>query len=150
MRRFLVAITAMTVIALPASVAAVSLSSPASAAAASSAVSCKKLTGNISGNITISKCKPKSKTNKSASAPATSLASGGTITWASSGQTTTVSLTVTQEGTACPKGDTEYVVSGSVTGGSSTYTKSGDAVAGEACLTGSGNLSLVKKTSITL
>jgi hypothetical protein len=148
MRRFLVAITAMTVVALPASVAAVSLASPASAAASS--VSCKKLSGNISGNVTISKCKPKSKTNKSASAPATSLASGGTITWASSGQTTTVTLSINQSGTACPKGDNEYIVTGSVTGGTSSYTKSGDAVNGEACLTGSGNLSLVKKTSITL
>jgi hypothetical protein len=148
MRRFLVAISAVTVVALPASVVAVSFSSPASAA--TSSVSCKKLTGNIASTVTISKCKPKSKTNKSASAPATSLASGGTITWASSGQTTTVTLSVNQSGTACPKGDSEYIVTGSVTGGTSTYTHSGDAVNGEACLTSSGNLSLVKKTVITL
>ena len=80
MRRSFVAAATVTALVLPASITALVLSTPASAAGSS--VTCKKLTGTISSNITISKCTPESKTNKSASAPAASLATGGgTLTW---------------------------------------------------------------------
>ncbi|HXQ59962.1 MAG TPA: hypothetical protein VN799_07675, partial [Acidimicrobiales bacterium] len=79
MRRLLTAVATVAALAMPASIAAFTLSSPASAAGSS--VTCKKLTGTITGNITISKCSPKSKTNKSASGVAASLATGGTVTW---------------------------------------------------------------------
>jgi hypothetical protein len=148
MRRLLITVTAVATLALPATVTAFAMSSPASAA---SGVTCKKLTGTISGNITISKCTPKSKTNKSASAPALSLASGGTLTWSKSAQTTTVNLSTSNPGQgACKKGSSEYDVTGTVTGGTSTYTQSGDAVSGKACLASSGSLSLVKGTVMTL
>jgi hypothetical protein len=41
-------------------------------------------------------------------------------------------------------------VSGSVTGGTSTYTHSGDTVSARACVSASGSLSLVKKTTMNL
>jgi hypothetical protein len=149
MRRLFIAAAVASAVALPVSVTAVAFAGPASAAA--TPVACKKLSGTITGSITISKCSPKSKTNKSAGGLAASLASGGTITWTPSNQTTTVSLSVSSPGQgACKKGSTEYDVTGSVTGGTSTYTHSGDAVAGKACATSGGSLSLVKHTSLTL
>jgi hypothetical protein len=148
MRRLLVTVTVVATLALPATFSAFALSSPASAA---SGVSCQKLTGTITGDITISKCTPKSKTNKTASGLAVSLASSGTLTWSKSGQTTNVTLSTSSPGQgACKAGSTEYDVTGTVTGGTSTYTQSGDAVSGKACVTSGGSLSLVKKSVMTL
>lgn len=149
MRRLFLAMTATLALAVPASLVAIGSTAPAGAA---SSVSCKKLTGSATGTFTISKCSPKSKTNKTASGTSANLATGGgTITWSPSNGTTTVTVTFNQATTnGCKKGSTEYDVQGSVTGGNSTYTKVGDAVSGRACLSGSGALSLVKKTSLTV
>jgi len=148
MRRVFLVVASVTAMALPVSLAAVSLSTPAGAA---SGVACKKLTGTATGNFTVTKCTPKSKQNKKATGSSTSLATGsGTITWSPSHGTTTVSLSETQSGSSCPAGSTEYVVTGSVTGGTSTYTSAGDAVSGDVCLSGTGKLTLVKGTSMTL
>ena len=151
MRRLFLVVTATIVLAVPASITAALVSSPAGA---SSAVACKKLSGSIATTFTVTKCSPKVKkgADKSASGSSSSLASGnGTLTWSKSGQTTTVSLSVSSPGQGgCPSGSTEYDVTGSVTGGTSTYTGSGDAVSGRACASPTGSLSLVKKTSLSL
>ncbi len=111
-------------------------------------VQCAKLTGKASGTMTISKCTPKLAANRSA----TSAASGSTLTWKGSGQTTVESLNATSspgQG-GCPAGSVEQDISGSVTGGTSTYTAVGDAVAAQTCVSGSGALSLVKGTTFSL
>jgi hypothetical protein len=122
-----------------------------SSAGAATAPSCKKLTGGETKTFTISSCTPKNKDNKSASGSSASLATGGgTIKWKpSKGGTTTVSVSFTQSGTSCPKA-TEYVVSGSVSGGTSTYTASGQTVSADVCVSSKGQLSLVKGTSMDL
>ncbi len=147
MRRVVLVVACVTAVSLPVSLAAVSLSTPAGAA---SGVACKKLSGSISGSFTVTKCTPKSSKNKKATGMSSSLATGsGTITWSPSHGTTTVTLSETQSGTSCPAGSSEYMVTGSVTGGTSTYTSSGDAISGDVCLKGT-KLSLVKGTSLTL
>ena len=146
-RLFLVAVSVAT-ISVPVSFVAVGLASPAGAA---SGVACKKLSGTISGNFTVSKCTPKNKKNTKATGATASLAGGsGSITWSPSHGTTSISVSFTQSGTSCPKGSSEYVISGSVSGGTSTYTASGDAVSANVCVTGGGKFSLVKHTSMHL
>jgi len=150
MRRLLLAVSIVTATAIPSSIAIVGSSSPASAA---SSVSCTKLSGTITGTVTITKCTPKSSTNKSASALATSIVGSGTLTWTTSGGTTDISVgTPTSPGQGgCKKGNVEYDITGSVTGGTSTYTAAGDDITGRACLkTATGALSLVKGTALTL
>jgi hypothetical protein len=113
-----------------------------------SSVQCAKVTGNATGTMAISKCKPKAAGYKSA----TATAFGGTLTWKTSGRTTVASLDDTSspgQG-ACPAGDTEEDVSGSVSGGTSTYTATGDTVAAQLCVSPSGKLSLVKGTTFGL
>ena len=148
MRRLFLVVATITTLAVPASIASVALSGPAWA---SSGVACKKLSGTISGNFTVTKCTPKSSKNKKAVGSSLNLAGGGgTITWSPSGGTTSLNVSFTQSGSSCAKGSSEYVVSGTVTGGSSTYTSTNDPVSAEACVTGSGKLSLVKGTSMDL
>jgi len=146
-RLFLIAAT-VTTVSLPASFMAVGLSTPAGAA---SPPACAKLSGTATGTFTLSKCTPKNKQNSKATGSGPALATGGgTITWSPSGGTTAISVTFTQSGSSCKKGSTEYVVSGSVTGGTSTYTASGQTVSADACVSGSGALSLVKHTKMVL
>jgi hypothetical protein len=149
MRRLLLASTAVVTLAVPAGFV-IAATSP-STAWASSGVTCKSLKGTITGSFTVSKCTPKSKTNKSATGESTSLAGGsGTLTWSKSGGTTDVSLTINQiTPSTCKKGADEYSVTGSVTGGTSTYTASGDAVSGDACISGN-NITLLPKTVMDL
>jgi hypothetical protein len=148
-RLFLVAVSVAT-ISVPVSFVAVGLASPAGAA---SGVACKKLSGSLngSGTFTVSKCTPKNKQDTKATGATASLATGsGSITWSPSHGTTSISATFTQSGTSCKKGSSEYVISGSVTGGTSTYTASGDAVSADVCVTNAGKFSLVKGTSMHL
>jgi hypothetical protein len=148
MRRLLLVVATVTTLAVPASIASVALSGPAWA---SSGVACTKLSGTISGSFTVTKCTPKNKKDKKATGTSTALATGGgTITWSPSKGTTTLSVSFSQSGSSCPKGSSEYVVSGSVSGGTSTYTSSGDPVSADACVTGGGKLSLVKGTAMDL
>ncbi len=148
-RLFLVAVSVAT-ISVPVSFVAVGLASPAGAA---TGVACKKLTGSLngSGTFTVSKCTPKNKQNTKATGLTSSLATGsGSITWSPSHGTTSLSVSFSPSGTSCPKGSTEYVISGTVTGGSSTYTANGDAVSASVCVSGSEKFSLVKHTSMHL
>ena len=98
MRRLFTVAAAAVALSIPASVAGVGLVSSGSAFAASG-ITCKSLKGTITGKITIGKCTPPrrrgAKGYKTATALATSLATGGTITWSSSGANTTVTLSTT-------------------------------------------------------
>jgi hypothetical protein len=135
-RIWAVAAASVAVIAIPGSVAFAGLSGTAGAAGTSS-VSCGKTAGSATGTITLGKCTPKSKTNKSASFSAGALQSGsGTVTWAKSGQTTVLSNVVANTVTPnlCKKGNVEYHATGNVTGGTSTYTHVGDAFTSTVCI----------------
>ena len=149
MRRLLVAAATALALSVPASVAVIGTSAPAWAA---STVTCAKMSGTISGSITITKCTPKSKTNVSASAPASALTSGGSLTWTTSGGTTTVTMTVTNAGQGgCKSGYTEYDANGHVTGGTSTYTHVGDVSSTRACVsTAKNKITLVKGSKVLL
>jgi hypothetical protein len=115
------------------------------------APSCAKLTGSATSNITVTSCKPVNAQSKSATAPASALAGGsGTLTWSPSKKTTTVKVTFTKSGTSCPTGSSEYVVKGSVTGGTATYTATGQVVSAKVCLSGTFSLSLLPGTKMKL
>lgn len=114
-------------------------------------VTCTKLSGKVSGTLTLKTCTPGPKTAKSATAPGSLLTSGGTLTWATGGRTTTVTVVATSPGQgACKKGGVEHDVTGTVTGGTSTITGIGDGVVIHACqVTKSGAVTLVGGTSAT-
>lgn len=82
---------------------------------------------------------------------ATSLASG-VVTWSPGGATTTYSVdSLTSSGQGlCAARSTEFDLSGTVTGGTSTYTAVGDAVAVEVCVTARGKVSLAPGTTAAL
>jgi hypothetical protein len=159
MRRIFTMAAIAAAMTIPASVAAVGVVNAGTAGAAS-AISCTGLKGTISGNITISKCNPSGgKAFKSASAPASSLATGGTLTWKPykhSVNTTTVSLSVTSPGQgACKAGYDEYDATGSVTAETGASGVGipvvGDTVSARACVDSTnGKIELVKHTSFTL
>jgi hypothetical protein len=123
---------------------------------ASSSVSCTGLKGTETGTITISKCSPSGgKGYKSASGASVSLATGGNITWSNSGATTTIGDTnVSSPGQgSCPKKQTEYEYTGTVTAASTSGTgipKVNDSVSGEVCVASSGKITLVKGTTLDL
>lgn len=149
MRRLIMVLATMAAVALPMSITAIS---QAPSAAAASGTTCAKLSGVVSGTITFKKCtftSGKDKTNKTLSGNGLSLASGGTLTWSPSNQTTTVgppSFTSPGQGSCKPK-NTEYIVSGTVVGGTSTHTHAGDAFTATVCLKSSNNtVSLLKGT----
>jgi hypothetical protein len=155
MRRLLLATTAVVAFAVPASFL-VTAALPGTAGAAT-APTCKKLSGSVTGGtITITKCSPKGKAYKAyktATGAVSTLESGsGNLTW-NGGATTAVSVTFSQDASSsCPKGDTEYSISGSVTGGSTgnTYTASGQSISASVCVTSSLSFSLLKKTVMDL
>jgi hypothetical protein len=154
MRRLLTVAAAAAALSIPASVASVGLVSSGSAFAATG-ITCKGLAGTITGNITISKCTPSGGAKyATASAPASSLATGGKITWKSSGATTTVSLTVTSPGKGkCAAGSTEYDATGKVTAASTKGTgipAVGQKTAAKTCVSAAGKITLVPATSFSL
>ena len=150
MRRLFLVVAVVTTMAVPASAATFVLSSSASA---TSSVACKKISGTIKHTIKITSCTPKSKTNKLIKANATLLAgSTGTLTWTPSHQTTDVeNMVTTSPGQgACKAGSTEEDTSGDVAGGTSTYTHAGDVISSQTCVAGSGKISLVPGTTMSL
>jgi hypothetical protein len=102
---------------------------------------CKKLTGNIATTVTLSACTLAATGGSSQPIPATSLASGGTITWQNS-KTTTVTLklsTTEHDGTetlTCPAGTTEYEAHGKVTADTTGFAPVGGVAKAEACANG--------------
>jgi len=118
----------------------------------SSSVVCDSLSGTVGSSITFTGCAPSDPArNKTASASASWLSSGGTLTWQPSVKSTAASLTSVSGGQgACPVGSTEDDVTGIVTGGSSLYTHVGDPVQIRACQTKDGGLGLVTGTRARL
>ena len=142
MRRLMLAVAAL---AVPISATAVGFGGSAGAA---SPVSCTKVTGTTTGSLTFKGCGTLGK----GSAPAASLASGGTITWkGKKSGSTTFSVTVTSPGQGgCSAGSTEYDATGTVTADTSGKVGVGSAVSGRACGSGSGAITLVKHTVFAL
>ena len=152
MRRLLTAAAVAAAIFVPSSVAAIA---PAGIASAASGVTCSSLKGTITSTVTIAKCTPSGgKGYKTATAPATSLAGGGNLTWSKSGATTTVGNTkvTTVTPNKCGK-STEYSFTGTVTAASTSgvgIPAVGDTVSALACVSGSGKITLLKGTTIQL
>jgi len=152
MRRKVLAVVALFGFAIPTSIAVVAM---APAAQAASSVTCKKVTGTISGNITIKTCsvaKADKKTYKSLTGSAVQLATGGTLTWSSSGASITISaptLSTPPPGTCKPK-DTAETATGTVTAGDGVVAQTGDTFSATVCYTSSGKLSLAKGTVVGL
>ena len=121
-------------------------------------IKCHKLTGTISTTITLSVCNGNTG-GASTALPATSLATGGTITWANSLTTTVGAPTITTiTGTAktCTAAQTEDKAVGSGANGVQADT-TGSAPVGSTwsafvCVTSSGKITLapVTKGSTTL
>lgn len=152
MRRLIMIVAALATMAVPTTIAVVALSSPATAAVS---LTCKKLTGSTNGPVTAKKCsviKADKKLYKTLSAPsAIDLATGGTLTWSSSGTTTVVGAPTLSSPTGnCPKKDTEELAVGTVTGGSSAVTHAGDTFQAEVCISPAGKIKLAKGTVVDL
>jgi len=146
MKRFGVGVVSAILVA--ASLSLVAMSGPAYAA---SSVTCKKVSGSISGTVTISLCSPVKAGYTSLSGLATKLVAGGPLTWSTSKKTTIIKTVAKQTGTGCKAPAMEYDVSGTVTGGTAAYTKVGDVVKGRACVNLlAKTVTLVPNTSITL
>jgi hypothetical protein len=142
----------LATVSMMAGLGTIAVVAAAPSAGASSGTYCSKLSGNAAGTVTFKKCTfvtGKDKTNKTLVGNGTSLAAGGSLTWEPSGQTTVVGApSFTAEGQAsCKKNNTEYVVNGSVVGGSSTHTHSGDTFSTTVCLNNKNNkIALLKGT----
>ena len=149
MRRILLSAVMGLGFAIPAG-AAVIVSGSQSASAAPASVACKKLVGTVTGNITISKCKPKNSQYLSATGATSSLESGGNFTWSPSKKTSASdNTTVSSPGQGgCAAGSTEEDATGTVTSRSkgNTYTPIGQVISLRVCVDGSGNITLVPGT----
>ena len=154
MRRLLMVAAAAISMSIPLSVATVGFAG--TAGAATSSVTCKGLSGSITTTVKISKCTPSAGPGyKTASAPASSLASGGKLKWSSSKATTTVgdASVTTVSPNACGAGGTEYSFTGKVTGASTKGTgipKKGDSVKALACVSATGAITLLPGTTMKL
>lgn len=136
MRRLLLIVTALTTVAVPASVATVTLAAPAGAA---SGLTCGKLSGSYTATVTFKKCivpKADKKLDKSLAGDGSVLVGGGALTWSPSGDTTIVGTpTATSPGQgSCPNKWTEEDVTFTVTGGTSTLTQAGDTGVSRVCI----------------
>jgi hypothetical protein len=152
MRRLILVVAAVATVAVPTSIAVVALAPPATAAVS---LTCSKLSGTTNGPVTAKKCsviKADKKTYKSLTAPsAIDLATGGTLTWSSSGTTTVIGApTVTSPTGNCPTKDTEELATGTVSGGTSAVTHAGDTFRAEVCISSKGKIKLAKGTVVDL
>jgi hypothetical protein len=108
---------------------------------------CGRLAGNLARSLTVARCTPRSTTERRASLTTDFT----TLTWKPSGETTVLSLTATSPGQgACRTGGTEYDLTGTVVGGTSSYVPAGEAVSGQICLSPRGHVTLVKGTTFDL
>jgi hypothetical protein len=146
--RHLRALRVFTALALvvPASATAWVVAGPASAAVPAK---CSVLKATLKGTGTVSKCTDPANTGGSGKLVANIALKTGKVTWNKTG-TSTFSLAYTtvkkdeKEAKACPKGTTEILFSGKVTGGTGKAIKSipkGQKVSAEVC---------VSKTTVTL
>ncbi|HTT86605.1 MAG TPA: hypothetical protein VMF60_04500 [Acidimicrobiales bacterium] len=116
-------------------------------------ITCKKLSGNITGTVTAKTCKKVPKGYKSFSGDSSALATGGTLTW-NNGDTVDVGApTTTDEGQGrCKKNWEEEDSTGTVTGsGGDTFDNSlvGGTYSSDTCIGPTGQITLVKKTVAT-
>ena len=151
MRKFPVAIALVAALAVP-SAAVVGLSGTAGAGNAVLGTSCAKLTGTVTGTVTMSTCVPKQATYASASAKSSSLLNGGTLTWKTSKKTTVIAkptLTSVTPVTCTVAGSAEETATGAITGGTATYTKKGTTFTATVCISPAGALSLAPGTKAT-
>ena len=153
MRRLFMVLAAVTTVAVPVGIATVTL---APAASAHVSLTCAKLSGSESGSVTVKKCavsKADKKLYKSLTAAnATALATGGTLTWESSGKHVTVGAPTLSSGPAgaCPSKDTTETATGTVVSGDGVVTHNGDTFKTTVCITSSGKIKNAKGTVIEL
>lgn len=152
MRRLILVVTACATVAVPTSIAVVSM---APQAGATVSLTCAKLKGTTNGPVSASKCtvsKAQRKLYKTLTAPsAISLATGGTLTWASSGETVTIGPSTLSSGSGgCKPKDTEEIATGTVTGGTSKVTNAGDTFYADVCIDSKGHIKNAKGTVISL
>ncbi len=153
-RRLLTMAAVAAAVTIPVSAATVVVGG--STAFATSSIQCKGLKGTDTGKVTISKCTPSGGSGyKTASGTATTLATGGNITWSKSKATTTIGDTSygTVTPNKCGTKGTEYYFDGTVTAASTSGTgipKVGDAVSADACVASSGKITLAKGTKMDL
>lgn len=113
-------------------------------------VLCAKVIGQASGTVTFKSCRPSSAPNARAEVSGGILGSGGTLTWQPSGGTTVASWSSSSPGRGKCTHGTELVLSGPVTGGTSTYTGADDWLSMTLCERKHGAVSLVPKTDAGL
>lgn len=153
MRRLIMVLAAATTLAVPVGIATVTL---APAANAGVSLTCAKLSGTETGSVTVKKCsvpKADKKLFKSLTAAnATALATGGTLTWSSSGDHVTVGAPTLTSGPAgaCPSKDTTDTATGTVTIGDGVVTHSGDTFKTTVCIASNGKIKNAKGTVIEL
>jgi hypothetical protein len=141
-RKIMVAAAAL---AIPMS-AVVGIVGASGTAGASSPVTCAKVSGSLTGTVHFKGCStPFARGN----AVGTSLATGGTISWAGKHPgSVSLSGSVTSPGQGiCATGSREYDASEvvtAVTGSAASVIKVGDRGSGSFCVTRSGHLALVK------
>jgi hypothetical protein len=139
-------IVAAAVLAIPMSVATVGIVGASGVAGASSPVTCAKVSGSLTGTTHFKGCNtPFAKGN----AVGTSLATGGTISWAGKHSgSISLSGSVTSPGQGvCATGSKEYDASDvvtAVTGSAASVIKVGDGGSGKFCVTKTGHVALVK------
>jgi hypothetical protein len=145
MRRILIAVVAL---AIPASVATVGLSSPAFAV---TTTICTTITGNISSTIVISGCTGGNTGGSSQPVVATSLATGGTITYVDSNTTTIGAATIKSPAKLVKKcrklygtGTSEDSVSGKVTASNTGIVPIPGKYSGAVCIDSAGNIHALK------
>ncbi len=144
MRKIMVVAAAL---AIPMSAATVGIVGASGIAGASSSpVTCAKVSGSLTGTVHFKGCStPFAKGN----AVGTSLATGGTISWAGKHPgSVSLSGSVTSAGQgSCATGSKEYDASDvvtAVTGSAASVIKVGDGGSGAFCVSKAGHLALVK------
>jgi hypothetical protein len=121
---------------------------------------CSSLKGTFTGTIQIGKCTPSAGPGyKSASGPSMDFlnhATGGILTWSTSGETTTIGDVTSSSSTAganCSSKDTEWTFTGRVTADSASGKGTpavGQAVSGKICVAPSLKMTLAKGKKIEL
>jgi hypothetical protein len=138
-------LTAMALV-VPASLGTWAVAGPASAAAPAN---CAGLTATLKGVGTVTKCTDPANTGGSGKIVFNITKLTGTVTWNKTG-TSTMKIAYStvkkdeKEAKVCPKGTTELLITGSITGGTGKAIKSipkGQKVSAEVC---------TSKTSVTL
>jgi hypothetical protein len=143
MRKIMMAAAAL---AIPMSAVTVGIVGASGPAGASSPVTCARVSGSLAGTVHFKGCStPFAKGN----AVGTSLATGGTISWAGKHPgSISLSGSVTSAGQGiCATGSKEYDASDTVTavsGSAGSVVKVGDHGTGAFCVSKSGHLTLVK------